>query len=258
MVYRNIKLFIFRNSALLILFLVSLLYYFSNSPDKIESAKLSEPVWTFNNDGDFARLEREEIKRRFHRIPNEYFKVPKNSSKYVNYRTCGGYPWFSDLRFSNNYWQTLETEDGSVQVLSAAYDDRDASDPVVRIVSMINRNAFNLSLTCQLWYTSIDTPLFSERVDVEMIWINEPTNFRDGSYLTYMITCHIPESALKEVPESVSVVKNKCDLASNNVKVFNERLRDGEEKKNFGVCVRAVNFAFSDYAVLLTEWIGEY
>jgi len=54
------------------------------------------------------------------------------------------------------------------------------------------------------------------------------------------------------IPDSVTLVENKCDKASNNLKVVNIR---PEKKEDFAVCVKGLDFLHEDLSVRLIEWI---
>ena len=53
----------------------------------------------------------------------------------------------------------------------------------------------------------------------------------------------------------MSIVENKCDLATNNLQVIYNPLKDGQEKKKFAICVKALDFLDIDLSVRLVEWI---
>lgn len=53
----------------------------------------------------------------------------------------------------------------------------------------------------------------------------------------------------------MSVVERQCDLATNNLRVTYNRLKEGESKKKFAVCVKGLDFPSDDISVRLVEWI---
>jgi hypothetical protein len=86
-------------------------------------------------------------------------------------------------------------------------------------------------------------------------WYSKWGNYKDGLLQPYIITCKIPRIkgfAKNIAPDSVSLVENKCDKATNNLKVNNAR---PQTKEDFAVCVKGLDFLHEDLSVRLVEWI---
>lgn len=224
--------------------------------------------WDYNRRINYGAKELIEFHEKFDTLPDYYILDREKRPKHRN-NNCTRYPRFTDLQFTNQFWQTLETGGGIIQLLSAFFDNR--TQPVVRLVSLINQNNFTGAVVCYLWYDNFEQPIISETVKVDRILMQPdelglqpvtPTllprpkiTHRNGLYLTYLITCPIPSEFAHIVPDSISLVKRKCGLPTTNLKVLNERPSDGM-KKDFAVCVKAIDFGFMDNAINLVEWLG--
>lgn len=69
------------------------------------------------------------------------------------------------------------------------------------------------------------------------------------------MACQLPKTHWGKTPASVSIVEDKCDKASNNLRVTYNKPEEGEEKKKFAVCVKGLDFPEDDLSVRLVEWI---
>lgn len=67
-----------------------------------------------------------------------------------------------------------------------------------------------------------------------------------------MISCHLPPSLQDKVPVSVSIVEKPCDNATNNIAIIYNK---PEQKKDFAVCVKGLDYFHDDVSVRLIEWI---
>lgn len=180
-------------------------------------------------------------------LPHFYFKNvqrPEQKSK-----GCAKFPNFFDLRFNNDYWQIQETSKGKFYLFNAFLDKR--RDPVVQLIGMYNEYLPKQKFYCQFWYTTRQTPQITQ--SKTLIWI-----FREGwgaDFKTwnqpYLITCPLPLN-ITELPASVSLVESPCDFATNNMKIIN---KSSEDKKNFVVCVKGLDFFNEDISARLAEWI---
>lgn len=86
-------------------------------------------------------------------------------------------------------------------------------------------------------------------------WYNKWGNYRDGILQPYIVTCRIPQ--IKGLPPnfyptSVSLVDNRCQKASNSLRIINNR---PPVKKEFAVCVKGLDFLHEDLSVRMVEWI---
>lgn len=75
---------------------------------------------------------------------------------------------------------------------------------------------------------------------------------KPGMYHPHLVACVLPEGYKDQIPQTVSLVANKCDTASNNLRVVYDR---PEEKRDFAVCVKGMDFLHVDLSVRLVEWI---
>lgn len=165
------------------------------------------------------------------------------------------FPNIFELEFSNIYWQTLLTNNGTFQLYAAFYDERKYSriGPALRIVSMINRIEPAVKTYCQMWFEGEHEPLIVEVLEYKYIWYSKWGNYKQGIYQPYVIACKLPQSHWhKGVPGSVSLVEKRCKTATNNLKVIYNK---PNKKKDFAVCVKGLDFLHEDLSVRLVEWI---
>ena len=97
--------------------------------------------------------------------------------------------------------------------------------------------------------------MISKVLEYKYIWYHKWGNYKPGIFQPYMLACQLPSSHWQQVPISVSVVENACDLATNNLRVTYNRLPPGKPKKKFAVCVKGLDFPADDISVRLVEWI---
>lgn len=165
------------------------------------------------------------------------------------------FPNLYELDYNNIFWQRLQTTNGTYYLYGAYYDDRWRGGPLatVRILAMIDRVS-PPPTTCQIWFDKISAPIVSAATYVYG-WYSKWGNYKDGLLQPYIITCKIPRIkglAKNIAPDSVSLVENKCDKATNNLKVNNAR---PQTKEDFAVCVKGLDFLHEDLSVRLVEWI---
>uniref|UniRef100_T1GXA6 Glycosyltransferase family 92 protein n=1 Tax=Megaselia scalaris TaxID=36166 RepID=T1GXA6_MEGSC len=70
----------------------------------------------------------------------------------------------------------------------------------------------------------------------------------------YLISCDIPEPLWNKTPVAVSLVENKCDKATNLLKIHNRKPVSGQ-KEDFAVCVKGLSYQYNDQSVILIEWL---
>ena len=162
----------------------------------------------------------------------------------------------TDLRFSNKYWQVTETSNGTFYLYGAYLDVRPTNrlGPTVRVLGMINRLEPSVKTFCQLWFSDSLEPEVSSVVEYKYIWFKKWGN-KEKSFQPYLLACQLPQSHWGKTPASVSIVEDKCDKASNNLRVTYNKPAEGEEKKKFAVCVKGLDFPEDDLSIRLTEWI---
>lgn len=165
------------------------------------------------------------------------------------------FPSLYELDFNNVYWQRLQTSNGTYYLYGAYYDDRWRGGPLpmVRILAMIDR-ILPIPTTCQMWFDKLSAPILAPATYVYG-WYSKWGNYRDGVLQPYVVTCKIPRIKgfpKNLAPTSVSLVENKCDKATNNLKVNNIR---PSKKEDFAVCVKGLDFLHEDLSVRLVEWL---
>merc|ERR1719215_2156197 len=184
---------------------------------------------------------------------NKKKKVPKNNT------SCTKYPDIYDLHFNNKYWQVLESSNGSFYLYGAYLDVRanNRLGPTVRILGMINRLEPQVKTQCQLWFSDSPgtEPVVSKVLEYKYIWYKKWGNYKQGLFQPYLLACQLPKTHWGKTPVSVSIVENKCDKATNNLRVTYNKPEEGEGKKKFAVCVKGLDFPEDDLSIRLTEWI---
>ncbi|XP_015600282.1 uncharacterized protein LOC107270104 [Cephus cinctus] len=198
----------------------------------------------------------EEIEKRLPSLPLAYWNRNKNNKQmFYGNDSCAKYPSIFDLEFNNVYWQSMRTSNGTFQLFGAYYDRRKLSriGPAVRIVGMINRIEPTVKTFCQMWFEGEKEPQLVETLEYKYIWYSKWGNYKQGIYQPYVIACKVPQSHWKKgPPTSVSMVEKACHTATNNLRVIYNK---PEQKKDFAVCVKGLDFLHEDLSVRLVEWI---
>lgn len=165
---------------------------------------------------------------------------------------CGKFPSKSDLITESIYWQVLNTTNGTFMIFNAYYDDRSAfkNEPTIRIIAFLNRLKPKIQTFCQLWFKDLKEPVVVRPFEYRLIWKDVWIENTNGSS-PYLIGCKNP--IMNQVPSSVSLVKNECDEAVNNLEVIHN-LPEGGRKKSFGVCVKDLIFE-DDISLQIIEWV---
>lgn len=183
------------------------------------------------------------------------------SRKYAKKQSNNGkschvdFPSLYELQYNNIYWQKFVNGNSSFYLYGAYYDDRWRGGPLpmVRILAMVDRIKPPPTL-CQIWFDRITVPIISQATYIYG-WYSKWGNYNDGILQPYIITCKIPR--IKGLPKnlypaSVSLVENRCNKATNSLKIINDR---PEQKKEFAVCVKGLDFLHEDLSVRMVEWI---
>ena len=156
-------------------------------------------------------------------------------------------------------WQVLESSNGSFYLYGAYLDVRanNRLGPTVRILGMINRLEPQVKTQCQLWFSDSPgtEPVVSKVLEYKYIWYKKWGNYKQGLFQPYLLACQLPKTHWGKTPVSVSIVENKCDKATNNLRVTYNKPEEGEGKKKFAVCVKGLDFPEDDLSIKLTEWI---
>lgn len=198
-----------------------------------------------------------EIEEQLPSLPLAYWaRAGRLAAKPGETRACAArYPSVFELEFSNVYWQTLRSSNGTFQLFGAFFDERRLSriGPAVRIVGMIDRIEPQVKIFCQLWFEGEREPRVVEVLEYKYIWYSKWGNYKQGIYQPYVIACKVPRSDwARGPPASVSLVERRCETASNNLRVTYNK---PERKKPFAVCVKGLDFLHEDLSVRLIEWI---
>lgn len=168
---------------------------------------------------------------------------------------CGGFQSIYDIKFSNNYWQILNHSNGTFHLLNAYYDNRTMSkNPTVRVIATINRLNLKHNITCQMWFEKAVHPVFAPVTEIKYMWLKAWGVQTESFQQPYLIACDIPTPFKSLAPVVISLVEDKCDKATNLLKVHNKQPSTGE-KEDFAVCVKGLSFQYNDQSVILIEWL---
>ncbi|CAL8105281.1 unnamed protein product [Orchesella dallaii] len=183
-----------------------------------------------------------------------YILGQKDGPKFYKNSSCARFPTIYDIEFSNTYWQTLKTSNGTLHFYGAYYDIRAKNrlGPSLRILGMMDRIEPNVSTYCQIWFEKEKEPQFAKVLEYKYIWFSKWGNYRQGVFQPYLLACQIPKHHHGKVPKSVSVVEKPCHAANNNMRVQFDK---PPKKKGFAVCVKGLDFLHEDLSVRLVEWI---
>ena len=108
--------------------------------------------------------------------------------------TCAIYPSVFDIRFNNDYWQTLHTSNGTFYLYGAYYDDRARNPlgPTVRLLGMIDRIEPTVKTHCLLWYDVAKDPVKTPVVEYKYVWFKKWGNYKQGLLQPYLMACRVP------------------------------------------------------------------
>ena len=119
---------------------------------------------------------------------------------------------------------------------------------------MINRLNLSVKALCQFWLRDTSEPVVSSVLEYKYIWRSKWGNQKQGVLQPYLMACQLPQSHHDKIPVSVSIVEDKCQNATNNLKVTHNKPEEGEEKQKFAVCVKGLDFPHDDLSIKLIEW----
>ncbi|XP_065365625.1 uncharacterized protein LOC135958660 [Calliphora vicina] len=193
-------------------------------------------------------------------LPIEDLLNTKYKKRNLN-NTCAWYPTLRDVKIHNDYWQEFRNENISYYIFGAYLDNRAtvvATTPVVRVLTMINfisKTYEGYPLTyCQLWYDEQPQPFVQPMKEIHKIWHYGWGHSLDFNY-PHLISCAVPEELKDKIPRTVSLVAKPCDKASNNVRVTYQPLAADENRKQFAVCVKGLDFPHVDMSHRMVEYI---
>ncbi|OXA38641.1 hypothetical protein Fcan01_26584 [Folsomia candida] len=159
-------------------------------------------------------------------------------------KACSRAPHLHEILFSNTYWQMLRVIEknttGMMYLYSANADGR-GTGKKIRVVTMIDDAFRKANFTATF----------------KNIW---PWG-QSGAYHPILVTCHLDDidefdaevdnSDGFEWPASVSIVYQKCQQATNQLKVVNKDERVGD----FGVCFKWLDFSEVDLSRRIIEMV---
>lgn len=198
------------------------------------------------------------VEQRIPSLPLDFWARQTQVGRRKMEAQCGQFPSIFDLNYSNDYWQTQKTDNATLQLFGAYFDNRKTipdGEVFIRVLGMIDRVNMNDKMFCQIWYDKIDESFIVPVDNYNYIWMSDWGNAIDGQYQPYLISCRIPEVMRQRIPSSVSLVGKQCDLATNNLRVIYNRPISEDMRKSFGVCVKGLDFMYDDLSVRLVEWI---
>ena len=78
---------------------------------------------------------------------------------------------------------------------------------------------------------------------------------KQGTIQPFLLSCNLPQTHWNKTPESVSIVDEICNQASNNLRVIYDLPTMEDPKKKFAVCVKGLDFPDDDLSFKMMEWI---
>ncbi|KAH8306823.1 hypothetical protein KR018_003782, partial [Drosophila ironensis] len=178
---------------------------------------------------------------------------------------CGPVADMMNIDFHNTFWQRAVVEKLTYYLYGAYYDERTTvpEAPLVRLLAMVNQHqdaAFRYPpVHCQLWMPGRAKPVIVPVSEHKVMW---PFGHAPRRYYPTLLSCPLPEGTHKwEVPEMVSLVARRCDMARNLLRVTYEPLEEPLEKQRkdpdprFVICVKAMDFPYEDKSWRLIEWL---
>lgn len=171
---------------------------------------------------------------------------------------CANLPSLLELQYSNEYWQTQRTSNGTFELFGAYLDNRKTipgGDQFVRLLGMVDRVNISTQMHCQLWYDDIEASYVVPVHSYNYVWNKDFGGVSDTEYQPYLISCRLPTEMRNTVPAAVSLVENKCDRATNALRVIYNKPVSPQNRRKFVVCVKALDFLHEDQSVRLVEWI---
>ncbi|EDV32663.1 uncharacterized protein Dana_GF22029 [Drosophila ananassae] len=210
-----------------------------------------------------------------------YTAKPK---KYRYNATCGSYPDPLDLQLHNIYWQTFVNSNVTFRLYAAYLDRRDAVKlQTVRILATANQIGAEFPATqCQFWFEGNNMPVYVNVTEYVSVWVKAWGNKPQLNY-PHLLSCPVPKelppNLVKSLPRTVSLVANKCDRATNSLRINQQEKQSDPPKRtasqekvltgnatsssqnitglvplNFGVCVKGFDFPYVDLSERLIEW----
>lgn len=217
--------------------------------DAIESSK--------DSGERFMRMVRS-VEKEVPSLPLDFWQ--RQELRVNNYKNdqCARLPSLLDLEYSNEYWQTQRTSNGTFVLFGAYLDNRKTipdGDQFVRILGMVDRLTVSQQMHCQLWYDDMDASFVVPVDSYNYVWNKDFGGTLNGEYQPYLVSCRLPKEMRNTVPAAVSLVENKCDRATNSLRVIYNKPMSPDNRRKFAVCVKGLDFLYEDQSVRLVEWI---
>ena len=220
------------------------------------------------SDNRFVAENREEIQKLYPNVPFEFLRHKNVSGK----ESCQTFPKrepniyknknftsIFGITFSNQYWQVYTSKYFTLYLYNAYLDHRESKTfrSAIRIMAFSTRNISVMDQfhwetnRCIIWYDYSEDPKVSDVV-IE----KTPLGQNAGEYKAYLLTCHIPYSFGKIIPQAVSIIeqgsiRDTCHEPSNYLKV----IYNHGTKKDVAVCVKGLSIVEENWSNRFIEWI---
>ncbi|XP_054728826.1 uncharacterized protein LOC129237884 [Anastrepha obliqua] len=206
--------------------------------------------------------QREFIAQELPSLPWEFYERDWHNERRLN-ESCAPYPHILQLHFHNNYWQVHRSDNLTLYLYGAYYDNRTyvqswEGEVLVRILTMVNTIDVQFAdyppSYCQLWYEEQNMPIIVPVREYRVTWYSDWGNGPDYYYPTF-VECAMPQEVRHLVPQTVSLVPSECARATNNLRVIYEPPAVNHTQRGFAVCSTGLYNPDRDNSVRLVEWL---
>lgn len=164
------------------------------------------------------------------------------------------FPDIQDLKFNNIYWQTTMILETTFYLYGAYHDDRKLNQngqgpALIRILGMVDHMPPPLNVKCAFWFDEGKRMIWSTWISYEHLWRRYWGNVRNGTLQPLLISCALPPQ--DGLPEMVSLVGVGTRKPSTNLRI---QKHFSMVQKDFGVCVKGLDFPTLDLSLKLLEW----
>ena len=105
--------------------------------------------------------------RSYLNLPHQY-SLSKKQHYSLKKTKCAEFPYVYDIKFSNTYWQVLETHKEILYMFAAYYEVRKANKRSPAIVILANTRSTSPSRPyCQIWFNDTENAAISRVVDID-------------------------------------------------------------------------------------------
>lgn len=165
-----------------------------------------------------------------------------------------------DIQIQNEYWQIFYNRNLTYYIFGAYLDSRplvSENKTVIRLLVMVDLISTNDNdyppAYCQLWFRNKFPPVVVPVETIQSIWLYAWGHDPQYSF-PHILTCVVPKTFEKWQPKSVSLVATPCDKATNLLRVVYKPLKPLEKKKEFAVCIKGLDFLYTDLSYRLVEY----